>query len=128
MHEELAEARLVEALDMECAHRTAVLRQRLRRGAALRGDEVAHRLIPEIGLAGERREFLVDARPATGGADRDDGKELVARPGDEELELAVLVDRPERADRRRALAVLAEALGPQLHVPARAALEPVGVG
>ena len=35
---------------------------------------------------------------------------------------------PARGDRRRALAVLAEAFGPELHVPAREALEPVGIG
>ena len=35
---------------------------------------------------------------------------------------------PSARDRRRALAVLAEALGPELHVPAREAFEPVGIG
>ncbi len=44
--------------------------------------------------------------------------ELVARAREEELLLAVLIDRPERCDRRGALAVLAEALGPELHIPA----------
>ena len=53
--------------------------------------------------------------------------ELVVRAGVEQLQLRVLVDRPERAERRRALAVLAEALGPELHEPAREALEPVGI-
>ena len=66
--------------------------------------------------------------PLPAGAGGDDGEQLVARAGDEELQLAVLIDRAERGDRRRALAVLAEALGPELHVPAREALEPVGIG
>ena len=70
----------------------------------------------------------VDARAAAGGDDGDDGEQLVARAGDVELQLAVLVDRAERADRRRALAVLAEAFGPELHVPAGEALQPVGIG
>ncbi len=54
-------------------------------------------------------------RPAGDGGD--DREQLVARAGDVELKLAVLIDRAERADRRRALAVLAEAFGPELHVP-----------
>ena len=76
----------------------------------------------------ELGELGVDARAAAGGADRDDGEQLVARAGDEELKLAVLVDRAERGERRRALAVLAEAFGPELHVPAGEALQPVGIG
>ena len=35
--------------------------------------------------------------PRAGGVDGDDGEQLVARAGDEELQLAVLVDRAERA-------------------------------
>ena len=86
-------------------------------------------LAREAGLSGLRREVRRRAAvraPAAG--DGDHGEQLVARAGDEELELAVLVDRPERRDRRRALAVLAEAFGPQLHIPAGEALEPIGIG
>ena len=44
----------------------------------------------------------VDARAAAGGAGGDDGEQLVARAGDEELQLAVLVDRA----RARAIGVV----------------------
>ena len=94
----------------------------------LRGDEIADGLAGEVRLARELRELGGPCAGPARRADRDDGEQLVARAGDEQLQLAVLVDRPERADRRRALAVLAEALGPELHVPAREALEPVGIG
>ena len=100
-------ARSSARVEMDGAHRAAVLRQRLGSGAALRGDEVADGLAGEIGLARVRSEFGIDARPAAGAVDRDDREQLVARPGDEELQLAVLIDRPERSDRRRAFAVLA---------------------
>ena len=49
MHEQFAEARLVEAGELEGAHRAAVLRQRLGGGAALRGDEVADGFAREPG-------------------------------------------------------------------------------
>ena len=125
MHEQLAEARLVERLGENAAHRAAILDERLDGGAALRRDKVADGLAGEVGLAREPREVIRDARTTAGGADGDDGEQLVTRPGDEELELAVLVDRPDGAYRGRALAVLAETLGPELDVPARKALEPV---
>ena len=63
--------------------------------------------------------------PAPCGVDGDHREQLVARAADEQLHLAVLVDRAERRERRGALAVLAEAFGPELHVPMREALEPV---
>ena len=66
VHQQFAEARLVELLDVDGAHRAAVLGQRLGGGAALRGDEIADRLAGEVGLAGELREIGVDARPAAG--------------------------------------------------------------
>src|SRR5882672_2173307 len=112
MHEQLAEARLVERLDVNVAHRAAVLDERLDGGAALRRDEIADGLAGEVGLAREPREVIGNARPASRGADGDDVEQLVARAGEIELQLAVLVDRPERRNRRGALAVLAEALGP----------------
>ncbi|MNC97825.1 hypothetical protein D3C83_156120 [compost metagenome] len=64
----------------------------------------------------------------SGGADRDDGEKLIARPGDEQLQLAVLIDGPERCNRRGPLAVLAEALRPKLHVPMRQALQAIAIG
>src|SRR5436190_2073127 len=42
--------------------------------------------------------------------------------------LAVLIDGAQRRHRRRALALLAEAFGPELHPPFGEALEPVGIG
>ena len=80
------------------------------------------------GSPARRASSGVDRRPLPGRADGQDGEQLVLRPGEIELLLRVLVDRPDRRDRLRALAVLAEALGPELHPPAREALEPVGIG
>src|SRR5262245_42188367 len=125
MHEQLAQARLVELVDMDGAHGTTVLGQRLGGGAAFGGGEVADGLAGEIRLARELGEIGGHARTAAGGGGSDDGDQLVARAGDVELQLAMLVNRPERGDGRGALAVLAQALGPQLHVPAREAFEPV---
>ena len=42
---------------------------------------------------------------------------MMRRAVEIELELAVLIDRTERRDRRRPLALLAEALAPKLHIP-----------
>src|SRR5215468_3203211 len=128
MHEQLAQRCLLERVDVYAAHRAAVLGEGLDGGAALCGDEVADGLAGEIRLARKPREIIRNARTAAGGADRDDGEELVAGTGEIELQLAVLVDRSKRRDRGGALAVLAETLGPQLHVPAREALEPVRIG
>ena len=53
---------------------------------------------------------------------------MLRRAVEIELELAVLVDRAERRDRRRPLAVLAEALAPELHIPGGEARQPVAIG
>src|SRR4030065_533965 len=76
---------------------------------------------PHKSGAGELANFRIAPRPQPGGGKGADGKQFVARPAEIELHLAVLVDRPERRHRRGAPAVLAAALGPQLHVPTRAA-------
>src|SRR5262245_32398863 len=117
MHEQLAQARLVELVDMDGAHRAAVLGQRLGGGAAFGSGEVANGLAGEFQLTRELGEIGGHARTAAGGGGGDDGDQLVARAGDVELQLAMLIDRSERGDGRRALAVLAQALGPELHVP-----------
>jgi hypothetical protein len=88
MHQQFPEARFVRAIELEGADRTAVLGERLRGGTALGGDEIAD------GLTGEARLSH-------------HSEQLVARAGDEELEPAVLVDRAERRDPRRAPAGLA---------------------
>ena len=112
---------------MDRAHRAAVLRQSLGGGASLRGDEIADRPAAEIRLAGAFGERGIDARALPFHRHRHHGEQLVARSGDEQLQLRVLVDRPECAERRRAPARLAEALGPELHIPAREAFEPIGI-
>src|SRR6185295_5944331 len=114
MHQQFAEARLVEPVDVHRAHRAAVARERLGGRAALGRDEVADGLAAELRLARLSREPRIDARAKPRRADGDDGKQLVARTGDEKLELRMLVDGPERADRCGPLSVLAEALGPEL--------------
>ena len=53
MHEQFAEACLVERVDVDRAHRAAVLGERLGGGAALRGDEIADGLAGEVRLARE---------------------------------------------------------------------------
>src|SRR5690606_38735566 len=58
----------------------------------------------------------------------DQAEELVARPVEIELELAVLVHRAQRADRRLPLALLAQALGPELAVPEAEGAQAVAVG
>src|SRR5262249_56457218 len=70
----------------------------------------------------------VEGGAAPAGRARDGGEQLVARPADEQLQLTMLVDRTERGDRRGALAVLAEAFGPKLNIPAGEALEAVRIG
>src|SRR5262249_40580979 len=102
MHEQFAERCLLERVDVNAAHRAAVPGERLDGGAALRGDEVADGLAGEVGLARKPREIIRDARAAPGGADGNDGEQLVARAAEVELQLAVLVDRTQRRDRRRA--------------------------
>ena len=66
MHQQFAERLLVERLDMDGAHRAAVLGQRLGGGAALRGDQIADGLAGEVRLAGELGEVCVDARALAG--------------------------------------------------------------
>src|SRR3712207_9346732 len=64
------------------------------------------------------RSLLVHERPLPGHARGEHRKELVVGAREVELELAVLVDRPDGGHRLGALAVLADALGPELHPPA----------
>src|SRR6185312_10122682 len=102
---------------MDSANWAAVLGERLCGGAALRSNQVAHGLAGKVGLAGKLGEIGVHAGTATGGLRRHDREQFVARSRDVKLELAMLIDRAERTDRCRALAVLAETLGPKLDVP-----------
>src|SRR5262245_771043 len=128
MHHQLAEAFLIEPLDVDRPHRAAVPGERLGGRPAFGRDQIADRLAGEAGFAGELGKLAVNARALSAGADRDDGEELVARAGNEQLQLAVLIDRPERRERRSPLTILAEALGPKLHVPMGQPLQPVAIG
>ena len=80
--------------------------------------ETAHRATIAAALTRAPGKLRIDARALALRGDRDHGEQLVARPRDEQLQLRMLVDRPERAERRRAAAPLAEAFGPELHEPA----------
>src|SRR4029078_9865925 len=128
MHHQLAESLLIEPVDVDRPHRTAVLGERLGSRAAFRCNQVADRLAGKTGLTRELGQLAVNARTLSGGADRDDGEKLVTRPGYEQLQLAVLIYPSERGNRRGPVAVLAEALRPQLHVPMRQALQAVAIG
>src|SRR5690606_30297713 len=55
------------------------------------------------------------------------GDHVLARAIHEKLKLTVLIDWAETGDRRRALAILAQALGPQLDVPMGEAADAVGI-
>src|SRR5262249_30225737 len=87
MHQQRAEAFLVEPREMQGAHRAAVLGERVGGGAALGGDEIANRLAAEVALAGALGELGVDAGPLPPGVHGDHGEQLVARTRDEELQL-----------------------------------------
>ena len=100
----------------------AGLRQRLGHGVRLRRHQIADRAAGQIVEPGARRELGANPRrprPADGARTTRD--QVLARPVHEELQLAVLVDAAETGDGRGALAVLAEALGPQLREPMREA-------
>src|SRR5205085_11868725 len=79
MHEQFAEASLVQPLDVDGAHRSAVFDEGPGGGAALRGNEVADCPARKGRLAGRRCEVRGDARTAAGGAGREDREPLVAR-------------------------------------------------
>ena len=128
MHHQRADGALVDLRQMDRAHRAAVAAQGLRGRARLGIDEIAHRLAREITQTQRLGAFARRDEPLPfrlGGKDRE---ERLAGPVAEHLQLAVLVDRTERADRRRTLAVLAEALPPQLPPPRMKRRKPVGIG
>ena len=113
---------------MNGAHRAAVLGKRLGGGAALRRNQVADGLAGKIRFAAELGQLGIHPRTLAGRRRGDHREQLVARTRDVELQLAVLVNRSERADRRRALAALAEALGPELHIPLGEERQPIRIG
>ena len=67
------------------------------------------------------------AGPLPSGVHRDQREQRIARPVAEQLQLAVLVHRSQHRHRRRTLAVLAQALGPELPPPAAEHRQLVGI-
>src|SRR4051812_14092622 len=80
VHQQFPEAALVEPIEMDSAHRAAVLRQRLGGGAALRGDEIAHGFAGEIRLARKLREIGGEGGRPAGGARGYAGGQAVPPP------------------------------------------------
>src|SRR5512143_2652278 len=128
MHHESAERPLVQDFEVEGAHRAPGRNQSLGDGALLRRDQVARRVAREIVGACELGQVWRDAWALSRAILADDGDEVLRRAVEIELELAVLVDGPERGDRRRPLASLAEALAPELHIPGGEAGQAVAIG
>src|SRR5262245_21031944 len=119
MHHQFAERFLIESVEVKRAYRTAIPGQRFGCGPPFRSDQVADGLAAKARFACKLREFAVNPRSLLRALDSDDGELLVARPADEQLQLAVLIDRPQRRNRRGPLAIFAKAFGPELHVPVR---------
>ena len=65
--------------------------------------------------------------PGAGARLTDHGDQVLRRAVEIKLELAVLIDGAEGRDRRRALALFAEALAPELHIPGGEARQAVAV-
>ena len=129
MHHERAERAARPAVQVDGADRAAMRR------SAPRGWRAARRQRgrPPHGRRDSRRRQawrgpVRDAGPRPSQAVADHGDEVLGRAVEIKLELAVLIDRAERRDGRGALAVLAEALAPELHVPGGEARETVGIG
>jgi hypothetical protein len=127
VHHQPAQGRLVRPLDAHDAHRPAAAHEGLGGGPLLGLQQVAHGPPGEVGERRVARQFRRDGVAGPGRPAHHQGEHLVARAGEVELQLAVLVDRAERANRRRALSVLAQALGPELAVPQAEPGQPVDV-
>src|SRR5262249_1487380 len=112
MHHQFAEGRLIEPADVNRAHRATVLGQGFRSCAPLGSDQITDALAGEAGLARKLSKIAIHRWTAPCAISCDDGDELISRTADEELQLAVLIDRPERSKRRRPLAVLAKTFSP----------------
>src|SRR5215510_2531255 len=96
LHHQFAESFLVQPTDANRAHRATIPCQRLRRRTAFRRHKIANGLARETRLARKLCEIAVDTRPLSFSLDRDDRELLVTGPADEQLQLAMLVDRSER--------------------------------
>ena len=105
-----------------------MLDQCLDGGAALRRHQVANGMPAKIVDLGIVKVMLFDFWAQPGDIFMEYGENLVRRAVEIKLQLAVLVHRAGGADRRNALAVLAQALGPKLLLPAGKLPKLVGVG
>src|SRR5215470_6609165 len=86
MHHQLAEGRLIEPVDVNRAHRTAVLHQCLRSRAPFGRDQITDALAGEAGLARKLCKIAIHRWTAPCAIGCDHGEELVARATDEELQ------------------------------------------
>ena len=91
-------------------------------------EQVAHAAADEICQVAIVGEVGRHALALPGDVEHHQGEHLVGRAGEIELELAVLVDGAHGANRRGALAVLAQALGPELAEPQTEKGEAVDIG
>src|SRR5262249_31977771 len=128
MHHQSAERALIEPVEVEGTYRPACFGQRRGNGALLRRDEIAGGVADEIIGTGELGEIWRDARTPPLAVLADDGDEMLRSAVEIELELAVLIDWAKRSHRCRPLALLAETLAPELHIPGGEAREAVRVG
>src|SRR6185312_910275 len=128
MHHQGAKRPLVEPFEVDGAHRPAGREQGLGDRLLLRGHEIAGGVPREVLGVGDLGEIGRDARPAAGAILAHHCDEVLRRAVEIELKLAVLIDRTKCRDRRRPLALLAEALAPELHVPGGEARKPIAIG
>src|SRR6185437_8799431 len=128
MHEERAEALLIESLESHHPSRASVAQQARRRGALLGGQQIAHAASGEIGESAVGGEIGRQRGARALLLQHQQGKELVRGTAEIELKLAVLIDDAESTHGRRALAVLAETLGPELPIPEAEGRQPIDIG
>src|SRR3546814_2463874 len=78
-------------------------------------EGAAHQVVERPG--GRAGGVRLDPRPVAGRVGQQQREQLIVRAVEIELQLAVLVERAHRVDRRGAVAVLSQALGPELAEP-----------
>ena len=128
MHHQGPERALIEDIEVDRAHRAPLAYERFGDGALLRRDEVAGEPAGEVVGAGALGEVGRQKRAASGASLADYGDEVLGRAVEIKLKLAMLIDRAKRGDRGDPLALLAQALAPELHIPGGKAGQTIGVG
>src|SRR5690242_12117040 len=128
MHHQLAETFFTELVDMDRAHRAAVLCKSLSGCTAFRSHQIANGLAGKSRLTRKFRQLAVHVRSEAFAVDRDHSEQFVARSIDEQLQLTMLIDRSKSRQRCGALAFLPETFRPELYIPMRKALEAVTIG